>query len=106
MPDTVLGTGVPPQSGHSSPCQDSLVRRQTSKRETATLPEGDGEHRCCDEWWAWRGKARGMLPEGRDTQAKTWAGRAGGKSMCKNLEARKPDILEAKVRQCQEGKKE
>lgn len=47
-----------------------------------------------------------MLPIGSDTQAKTLAGKAGEKGMCKNLEARQLGILEAKVRQCEEGEKE
>lgn len=43
----------------------------------------------------WGGKAQGMVPKGGDPQANTWAGKAGGKSMCKSLKAGKPSALEA-----------
>lgn len=71
------------------PARDSLLGRQTSKQETTTLPGETWEHKCCDEWWGWRGKAQRMLPEGNDTQAKTQAGKAGERVYAKNLEARK-----------------
>ena len=52
----------------------------------------------------WGGKAQGMVPKGGDTQANTWAGKAGGKSMCKSLEARKPSAVEAQPSQREEDK--
>lgn len=45
-----------------------------------------------------------MVPKGGDTQANIWAGKAGGKSMCKTLKARELSSLEAQSRQCEEGK--
>ena len=52
----------------------------------------------------WGGKAQGTVPKDDDTQASTWAGKAGGKSMCKSLKARKPSALEAQSSQREEGK--